>query len=154
MAVDHVAVDHTDKITRMYLTVLYDVYSSHVHWSWRPTLIDPLGPSPPSLSSRPSLVAAATMEITCTVFCEWIRFHRAASVSAVSSITVHADCEGCLSSAAHCPKVPYERTVWLQAASRARSSPISSAGDRGDMLDFLETCLWPSSATCNHTINR
>ena len=33
MAVDHVAVDHTDKITRMYLTVLYDVYSSHVHWS-------------------------------------------------------------------------------------------------------------------------
>ena len=75
-------------------------------------------------------------------------------VSAVSSITVHADCEGCLSSAAHWPKVPYERTVWLQAASRARSSPISSAGDRGDMLDFLVTCLWPSSATCNHTFNR
>ena len=59
----------------------HDFYSSHVHRSWRPTLIDPLGPSPPSRSSRPSLVAAATMEITCTFLFEWIKFYWDATAS-------------------------------------------------------------------------
>ena len=47
-----------------------------------------------------------------------------------------------------CPKVPYERMVWLQAASSARSSPISSAAESGALMFSCSTRRWPSSATC------
>ena len=79
------------------------------------------GPSPASLSSLPSLVRAAVLEMT---------------------VLPPA------SSAAHCPNVPYERIVWLQAASSARSSPMSSAVARGCPVSSSSTRRWPRNATC------